>query len=212
MFCVCLQLYQRAALQTSAVKDERARLRAIRLKVEAALTIQLAWRRWKHRCEAARSKAALRSRPAAMIKASVGKRATASKASVASAKAPSTTSATPSSDRQLLQGAAEVGASWQRQIAALTIQLAWRKYQRRKLQSAASSIRSRQSLAPKAYLSQQAQLQRTRVNAVYNHTQPMLHYKPRRSSMHRPTYFTDGPSPASGWPFVKKFWLSWPLF
>lgn len=102
------------------------------------------------------------------------------------------------------------GAAWQRQIAALTIQLAWRQYARRKLSRRRSRDRVLHQWSPRlAFASRDTTLtilysvmavaQKTRMTKVYSKPQKSKSYRPRGTSkvvMSRPEATRYRASPA----------------
>ena len=87
------------------------------------------------------------------------------------------------------------GEQWQEQIAALTIQLAYRQYCRRKMANRATR---RQRVVHPWSPTVIAGQQRERVRSVYGTRQPFVQYEPhRRRPTDRPEYFKVIPSPAA---------------
>lgn len=194
------ELLRKAAMARQHSMSEGDRVRSIRRTVEAAMIIQLAVRRFlgrrrRQRIMRRRNMRATSTEPApSHASISLGQPTLPSSTTLEEAKGPiaPTSSPLPNTHAPAASASTTDKKAWRFQIAALTIQLAWRQYKRRKMQMQ-SQMTKRKGRHPVSEWAPSvlAEKQRLRVFEIYSTPSRSKPYTPPRlRPMHRPAYMS----------------------
>eukprot|EP00048_Salpingoeca_helianthica_P016841 m.234458 g.234458 ORF g.234458 m.234458 type:complete len:966 (+) comp19622_c0_seq1:1356-4253(+) len=169
------EILQQANVLKRLALSEKARLAGIRRMMEAAMIIQLAWRRYQVRKQEAIARA---EEAAAAVAATL----------IQAHELPPVRPLDLANNSEYLSS--EAKDSWRHQIAALTIQLAWRQYRRRKLARQKYEREKRQQSMQTPWApSVMAQRQRERVHEIYGRSKRVGPVRvPQPPPMARPAY------------------------